>query len=72
MFLHRELDTYITQRDNHCRIHDGVGQHSKSIRETNPHQKGELNRGLRLICTKLDEGNVGAGNRTIVGKRQDC
>ena len=32
-----------------------------------PQQKSELDRRLRTICTKLDEGNVKAGIRMAVG-----
>ena len=48
------------------RIRDGViGKKTK--RDRKPQQKSELDRRLRSICTKLDEGNVKAGIRMTVG-----
>ena len=39
----------------------------KPKRDRKPQQKSELDRRLRSICTKLDEGNVKAGIRMAVG-----
>ena len=48
------------------RIRDGlVGKRPK--RDRKPQQKSELDRRLRSIRTKIDEGNVKAGNRKAVG-----
>ena len=48
------------------RIRDGVIE-KKPKRDRKPQQKSELDRRLRSICTKLDEGNVKAGIRMAVG-----
>ena len=48
------------------RIRDGVIE-KKSKRDRKPQQKSELDRRLRSICTKLDEGNVKAGIKMAVG-----
>ena len=48
------------------RIRDGVFER-KPKRDRKPQQKGELDRRMRSICTKLDEGNVKAGIRMAVG-----
>ena len=48
------------------RIRDGVIE-KKPKRDRKPQQKSELDRRLRFICTKLDEGNVKAGIRMAVG-----
>ena len=48
------------------RIRDGVIE-KKSKRDRKPQQKSELDRRLRSICTKLDEGNVKPGIRMAVG-----
>ena len=48
------------------RIRDGVIE-KKLKRDRKPQQKSELNRRLRSICTKIDEGNVKTGIRTAVG-----
>ena len=48
------------------RIRDGVIE-KKPKRDRKPQQKSELDRRLRSICTKLDEGNVKAGIRMGVG-----
>ena len=48
------------------RIRDGVVE-KKPKRDRKPQQKSELDRRLRSICTKLDEGNVKAGIRMAVG-----
>ena len=50
---------------NNC-IRDGVIE-KKPKRDRKPQQKSELDRRLRSICTKLDEGNVKAGIRMVVG-----
>ena len=47
-------------------IRDGVVE-KKPKRDRKPQQKSELDRRLRSICTKLDEGNVKAGIRMAVG-----
>ena len=46
-------------------VRDGVLE-KKPKRDRNPQQKSELDRGLRSICTKLDEGNVKTGIRMAV------
>ena len=47
------------------RVRDGViERRTKSDRK--PQQKSKLDRRLRSICTKLDEGNVKAGIRMAV------
>ena len=51
---------------NNKRIRDGVIE-KKLKRDRKPQQKSELNRRLRSICTKIDEGNVKAGIRMAVG-----
>ena len=48
------------------RIRDGVIE-KRPKRDRKPQQKGELDRRLRSICTKLDEGKVQAGIRIAVG-----
>ena len=48
------------------RIRDGVFA-KKPKRDRKPQQKSELDRRLRSICAKLDEGNVKAGIRMAVG-----
>ena len=48
------------------RIRDGVIE-KKPKRDRIPQEKSELDRRLRFICTKLDEGNVKAGIRIAVG-----
>ena len=48
------------------RFRDGVIE-NKPKRDRKPQQKNELDRRLRSICTKLDEGNVKAGIRMAVG-----
>ena len=48
------------------RIRDGVIE-KKPKRDRKPQQKSELDRRLRSICTKLDEGNVKAGISMAVG-----
>ena len=48
------------------RIRDAVIE-KKPKRGRKPQQKSELDRRLRSICTKLDEGNVKAGIRIAVG-----
>ena len=48
------------------RIRDSVIE-KKPKRDRKPQQKNELDRRLRSICTKLDEGNVKAGIRMAVG-----
>ena len=47
-------------------IWDGVIE-KKPKGDRKPQQKSELDRRLRSICTKLDEGNVKAGIRMAVG-----
>ena len=47
-------------------VRDGVIE-KKPKRDRKPQQKSELDRRLRSICTKLDEGNVKAGIRVAVG-----
>ena len=48
-------------------IRDGVIE-KKRKRDRKPQQKSELDRRLRSICTKLDEGNVEAGIRMAVDR----
>ena len=48
------------------RIRDGVIE-KRPKRDRNPQQKSELDRRLRSICTKLDEGNDKAGIIMAVG-----
>ena len=48
------------------RIRDGVIEKTTITRQK-PQQKSELDQRLRSICTKLDEGNVKAGIRMVVG-----
>ena len=48
------------------RIWDGVVEKNWK-RDGNPQHKSELDRRLRSICTKLDEGSVKAGIRMAVG-----
>ena len=48
------------------RIREGFIE-KKPKRDRKPQQKSELDRRLRSICTKLDEGNVKAGIRMAVG-----
>ena len=48
------------------RIRDGVIE-KRPKHDRKPQQKSELDRRLRSICTKLDEGNVKAGIRMAVG-----
>ena len=48
------------------RIRDGVVE-KKPKRDRKPQQKSKLDRRLRSICTKLDEGSVKAGIRMAVG-----
>ena len=48
------------------RIRDSVIE-KKPERDTKPQQKTELDRRLRTTCTKLDEANVKAGIRSVVG-----
>ena len=48
------------------RIRDGVIE-KKPKRDRKPRQISELDRRLRAICTKLDEGNVKTGIRMAVG-----
>ena len=50
------------------RIRDGVIE-KKLKRDRKPQQKSELDRRMRSICTKLDEGNVKAGIRLAVGDK---
>ena len=49
------------------RIRDGVIE-KKTETDRKPQQKGELDRRLRSICTKSDEGIVKAGIRMAVGE----
>ena len=49
------------------RIRDGVIE-KRTKRDRKPPQKNVLDRRLRSICTKLDDGNVKAGIRRVV----DC
>ena len=48
------------------RIRNGVID-ERPKREKTPQQERELDRQLRSICTKIDEGNVKAGIRMAVG-----
>ena len=48
------------------RIRDGVIE-KRPKRDRKPQQKSELDRRLRSLCTKLDEGNVKAGIIMAVG-----
>ena len=50
------------------RIRDGVIE-NRPKRDRKPQPKSELDRRLRSICTKLDEGNVKAGIRMAVGDK---
>ena len=59
------------QRSSLCaiinkRIREGVIE-KRPKRDRKPHQKNELDRRLRSICTELDEGNFKAGIRMAVG-----
>ena len=48
------------------RVRDGAIK-KRPKRDRNSQEKSELDRRLRSICTKLDEGNVKAGIRMAVG-----
>ena len=48
------------------RIRDGVIE-KRQKRDRKPQQKSELDRRLRSICTKLDEGKVKSGFTMAVG-----
>ena len=48
-------------------VFEMVSMRKKPKRDKQPQQKSELDRRLRSICNKLDEGHVKAGIRMAVG-----